>query len=205
MTLAGKPNPSSAASTIPAVIASTDSWDILFGTQMLLPKTGTLVEIISVKPPTHHRYHHVQKKSMSVTFVSFGVFFFIDELSRLTLVRSTRFRTPLQTIRRLPKRSPPKPRMNPQQRRQQPRLPLRILRIAPHLLPMHRHPQHPLPHPIPDQTQPPLQLSHATHPVLRVADDLAEEERERGEGEFGLARFVAWSVDDVRCRGGGGG
>lgn len=55
VTRAGKPNPSSAASTIPAVIASTESCDISLGTQMLLLNVGTFVEIISAFTTTRRK------------------------------------------------------------------------------------------------------------------------------------------------------
>lgn len=41
------PRPSRAASTIPAVMASTLNWDMSFGTQIELEKVGTFVEIMS--------------------------------------------------------------------------------------------------------------------------------------------------------------
>lgn len=66
------PRPSRAASTIPAVMASTLNWDMSFGTQIELEKVGTFVEIMSRRERERERKGESKKEKRKRERHKFG-------------------------------------------------------------------------------------------------------------------------------------
>lgn len=122
---------------MPAVMASTLSCDISFGTEMDLEKTGVFVEIISAR---------VNSASVSVHTTEEGR----GMVAERTFITTAGFGASLETVSLSAERGFPERSVDPHECGEEPCFSFRRLAV---LVTMHRHAKYPLPNVVSNKTQ----------------------------------------------------